>query len=69
MSVMNFSDLIEVYRATDPSLIAQAKHILAAERISCIAHGERHAEEATFPVTFLVPSHLADRARATLARV
>lgn len=65
---MNLWDLVEVYCSADPSRVALAKSALAAERISCIAHAQR-TEEATFPVRFLVPPHLADRARETLARV
>lgn len=59
--------MIEVYCTSDPSRIAHAKSILATERISCIAHGQRHQHEESFPVRFLVPPHLVERARAVLA--
>lgn len=64
---MNLFELVEVYRTTDPTRIESAKQALASERISCIAHGQH--EESSFPVSFLVPPQLVERARQTLARV
>ncbi len=61
---MNIADMIEVFCTADPSQISDATALLAREKISCIAHG--WAQEDSFPVRFLVPPQLADRARSLL---